>query len=382
VRFDIEEQFKGVPPDVRQVWVDPGNLSSCYTQYSLGERYLIFAGKGHFTNDNAALRAGIDLAKHPTLYYAPACSGSHRADGFPNLDKHLAILRAYQAGSALPRVLGHVYLYPFRGWPELSGPALKAARVTLSGDDTTLVSTTDENGNFSLADAPAGFYNALVDLEPFRMKGKALLHVPEVGCGYADFQLATNSTVQGTVLDNHGRPAAKIPEESMIEYPLRTTTDKNGKFTITGVPDVDVYLSAGEDYATTDTPYNRVYYPEGSSLDTASVFRLKPGEQSPPVVLVLAERLAKASVKVQVLYSKGGPGTNARVRASHDDRLGESARTNAHGRARVPCIRGLKYELEAQTIPQEGKTMKSLSTSFTCGDPAATITLVLNQSAR
>jgi hypothetical protein len=294
------------------------------------------------------------------------------------------MLRAYQAGSALPRVLGHVNLYPFRGWPVLSGPALKTARVTLSGDDATLVATTDENGNFSLADAPTGFYNASVDLAPFRMKGKALLHVPKAGCGYADLQLATTSTVQGIVLDSRGRPAPKIPvrlspkggdpEDTMIEHPLGTTTDKNGKFAIAGVPEVDVYLSAGGDYATTDTPYNRVYYP--------TAFRLKPGEQSPPVNLVLDEALLKASVKVRVIHSNSGPGTDARVSASQEGHLVESTLTDAQGIARVPCIRGLRYELEAQTIPQQGKTMKSLPTSFTCGDPTAMITLVLNQSAR
>ena len=115
VRFDVEERFKGVAPDVHQVWVDPGSFTSCYENYKLGVRYLIFAGKGHFPVDAAAmtimrgsggnakpLPGGIDLAKPPTLYYAPECSGSRPADSFPHLDQDLAMLRRKPYTSGCP----------------------------------------------------------------------------------------------------------------------------------------------------------------------------------------------------------------------------------------------------------------------------------------
>jgi hypothetical protein len=41
VRFDVEERFKGVAPEVHRIWVDPGSLSTCYENYHLGARYLI-----------------------------------------------------------------------------------------------------------------------------------------------------------------------------------------------------------------------------------------------------------------------------------------------------------------------------------------------------
>ncbi len=409
VGFDVEERFNGVPPDVHRVWVDPGSFTSCYENYKLGERYLIFASKGDLPIDSAAmtimrdsagntkpLPSGFDPAKLSTLYYAPECSGSRPADSFPNLGQDLAMLRAYRAGAALPRVLGHVYLYPFRGWPVLSGPALKAARVTMSSDTTTLGATTDGNGNFSLSDAPAGYYKARAGLAPFRMDAQASLHVPEVGCGYADIQLATTSTLQGTVLDRRGRPAPKIPvrlslrssdpEYAINQYALRTTTNETGQFAITGVPDAEVCLSAGSDSATTHMPYRRVYYPTGGSLDAAFVFRLKPGEQPPPVVLVLDEAFVQASVEVRVAHSEGEPGVNALVRAWDDSGvIAEFARTDPNGVARVPCLRGLKYELEAQTshqgMPRRGNILKSSRTPFTCGDPSAAFKLVLDHSA-
>jgi hypothetical protein len=55
VRFDVEEHFKGIAADVRQVWVDPGSFTSCYENYKLGGRYLVFARKAQSTNDSAAM---------------------------------------------------------------------------------------------------------------------------------------------------------------------------------------------------------------------------------------------------------------------------------------------------------------------------------------
>ena len=408
VRFDVEEHFKGVAADVRQIWVDPGSFTSCYEDYKLGERYLVFAHKTQFQNDSAAmtimrdgggkgkpLPSGFDLAKPPTLYYAPECAGSRPANGFPNFEQDLAMMRAYRGGAALPRVLGHIYLYPYRGWPVLSGPGLKGARVTLSSGTSTLRATTDEKGDFSLEDAPAGYYKAWAELPPFRMQGQVTLNVPEVGCGYTDVQLATTSTLQGVVLDRQGRPAPKIPvgvrlrdgelESATNQYALRTTTDGKGQFTITGLPDADVYLSAGNDYPTTDMPYRRVYFPEGRSLDTAAALRLKPGEQRQPMVLRLDAPIEKADATVHVVHKPGEPGVNASVRA-FDDRgvILEFAKTDAQGVAIIPCLRGLKYELEAQTLrslPWRGNILKSSRTPFTCGDPSAAFKLVLHHSA-
>lgn len=212
-----------------------------------------------------------------------------------------------------------------------------------------------------------------------------------------DIQLATTSTLQGVVLDRQGRPAPRIPVwvrpkrgdlgNDIDRYALRAATDGNGQFAITGLPDVDVYLSAGSDYPTTEMPYRRVYYPMGPSVGTAAVFRLKPGEHRLPTVLVLDPALAKASVAVRVVHQKGAPGVKAVVMAFADDgAAAEFAKTDAHGAARIPCLRGLKYELEARTwyqrMPWRGNILKSPRSPVTCGDPRAEFHLILDHSAR
>ena len=79
------------------------------------------------------------------------------------------MLRAYRAGAPWPRVLGHVYLKPYLGWPELNGPALEGAVVTMSNSSVTLKAVSDTTGKFSLQDAPPGDYIVRADLSPYRM---------------------------------------------------------------------------------------------------------------------------------------------------------------------------------------------------------------------
>jgi len=407
VRFDVEERFKGVAADASQIWIDPGSYTSCYEEYKLGERYLVFGGRGHLQNDSAAmtimrygdgkkkpLPPGFDPRKPPPVYFAPECAGSRRGD-YPSIDRDLAMLRAFRAGAALPRVLGNVYLYPFRGWPVLNGPALKGARVTMFSGALTLSATTNTKGEFSLTSAPSGYYNTWADLPPYRMNRQAILHVPEVGCGYTDIQLTTTSTLQGIVLDHRGRPTVNIPldvqlrdgkvEHATDRYALHTTTDTSGQFTISGVPDADAYLSAGSDYPTTTMPYRRVYYPNSRSLETAAVLRLKPGDHKQSMVVWLEEALEKTIAKVRVFDTQGRPGLHARVWAFDDRQVfSESAKTDIHGVAELPCLRGMSYELEAhtETPPRRRHSarkgvLKTSRVPFTCGGPNADFKLIL-----
>ncbi len=364
VRFDVEESFKGVASSIRQIWVDPGSFTSCYEEYAAGQRYLVFAYRSQALNDSAAMSImrngqgrnkplpdGFDISKPPTVYYAPECAGSRPADDFPNLDHDLTMLRAYRGGAVSPQVLGRVVLYPFRGWPALTGPKLRGAQVTILNDSSTFRVTTDETGSFSLQHATPGYYKVWADLAPFRSSGHSILHVPETGCEYTDVQLTTTSTLQGIVLNRGGRPAKKVPvqvqpKDQVNQYSLQTETDENGQFTITGLPEAEVYLSAGVEYPTTDMPYRRIYYPAASSRDKGLILRLTPGEHRQSMVLWLDPPLEKASIKVRVVRKEGGPVVEARVRAFEDDSVREVAETDARGFATVPCLRGLQYKLE------------------------------------
>jgi hypothetical protein len=82
VHFQIEESFKGLAPEIHDVWVDPGSFTDCYAKYSLGVRYIVFAyaGTSHHYNGNEGsskqLPAGVDRNNPPYVYWAPECAGT------------------------------------------------------------------------------------------------------------------------------------------------------------------------------------------------------------------------------------------------------------------------------------------------------------------
>lgn len=91
VHFEVEESFKGLKPEVRDVWLDPGSCTSCYAEYKVGKRFLVF-GYGGFLlpKDTAAMSTsndgcrskplppGIDPKNPPKIYLAPECSGTRQ----------------------------------------------------------------------------------------------------------------------------------------------------------------------------------------------------------------------------------------------------------------------------------------------------------------
>jgi hypothetical protein len=81
VHFQIEQSFKGLTPDVHDVWIGPGRF--CDLQFTLGSRYLVFANLGgslSFKNSQAeqgkSLSDGIDRNNPPPIYRASECSGT------------------------------------------------------------------------------------------------------------------------------------------------------------------------------------------------------------------------------------------------------------------------------------------------------------------
>jgi hypothetical protein len=320
------------------------------------------------------------------------------------------MLRAYRAGVPLPRVLGHIHVLPFLGWPDLDGPSLARAEVALSNGAVELKTFADETGRFWLRDAPAGDYTVRAHLPPYKMSPEprrfyltesvnGFLHVPETGCGYTEVQFETTSAIQGTVVDPQGRGAAKIlvglqmKEGSRQMHQLGAITDKQGRFTISGVPDADVYLLAGVGpdlfaagtNADLDMRYRTVYYPSSSSIEGASPLRLTPGEMKKSLVLRLGSPLRWNRVQFKVLDEDGRPTAGSGVDMSGGPGQG-LATTGKGGMGYLPCMSGWKYALEAsaRTSQPDGKSSAVVTsrTPFICGDLASPIVLKLDHTMK
>ena len=112
VHFEVEESFKGLKSDVRDAWIDPGSCTSCYAEYKVGERYLVFAyGGSLLPKDTSAmsaasngckvkpLPAAFDVKNPPKVYFAPECSGTRQIvrETESSVAKEVDWLRKYKA---------------------------------------------------------------------------------------------------------------------------------------------------------------------------------------------------------------------------------------------------------------------------------------------
>jgi hypothetical protein len=358
--FEIEESFKGIPVGTKQFTIDPGSFTSCYMEYNLGKRYLVFALR---TQDG---------------YLSAECMGSRSADGFPHIEQDLAMLRAYRDGKSLPKVFGYVYLDPFRGWPMLTGPKLAGARVTISNGRSQYRTTTRADGSFAFNDAPPGKYSLTASMFPFApVLSSRRLEVPPIGCGTEDFPLMTASTISGVVLDHRGRPVAKIPVKvEMLDTEIRTETDTQGNFTLKGIPEMDVRLAYGSSRPSSeDVLYPKVF---------AETLRLQPGEHKSGLVLWLPPPPKVLGVAIKTLNKDGTPANNAFVNARFNGTYVEFSKSDSAGRAHLACLEGLSYQLEAHIFSGHGLfgKIRNQPVPIVCGKDLGPFFLRLEHESR
>jgi hypothetical protein len=112
VRFQVEESYKGLGPEVHEVWVDPGSFTSCYALYSVGDQYLVFGyDRPSSPRDTISITVardrgqskakpappGFDVKNPPTVYWVPECSGTR--DVTLQTDNDISYLRKYKTHS-------------------------------------------------------------------------------------------------------------------------------------------------------------------------------------------------------------------------------------------------------------------------------------------
>jgi hypothetical protein len=109
VRFQVEESYKGLGPEVHDVWVDPGSFTSCYALYRVGDRYLVFGydvgtsppdtmsiSVAHDTGQSKGkpVPPGFDPKNPPKVYWAPECAGTRTITA--QTDNEVNYLRKYK----------------------------------------------------------------------------------------------------------------------------------------------------------------------------------------------------------------------------------------------------------------------------------------------
>jgi hypothetical protein len=180
-RFRVERAYKGLDPSIREVLVNPMNLTSCAAEYPTGKTYLMFAGI---------------VSQQPLLLVAGECSGSRRAD----LNKaDVEFLETYLQGKSETAVYGRVLQWvTWIGRPRENDSApLGGAKVTLSSADNRFTSISQPDGSFAFSGVPPGEYRLSARLNQYTAEPESYaVSVSKGGCKEVFIQLKARSSIE------------------------------------------------------------------------------------------------------------------------------------------------------------------------------------------
>ncbi|MGA9673622.1 MAG: carboxypeptidase-like regulatory domain-containing protein, partial [Terracidiphilus sp.] len=395
-KFKVDEIFKGLPEGTKEAWVDPGSYTSCYAEYKLGIKLLVFASYGSFLPvDTAAMTLGKPTGRQKPLptgfdpkmpvYDVPECTGTREADSSAD---DIAWLRTWKKGDSRARIQGFVldgFNRPLRG-----------VQVIAKADVESLTTTTDAVGAFSFDPVEPGRYDLSASLARYRLRWKPQIEVQEHACGYAALSMDTTGVLSGTVVDKSGRPVPGLELEiaqmrgTEETFPSidHETTRANGSFRYQGFPAGDYLIGVNlESQPNADTPYARTYAPGVSDRAQAQLIHLAPGQKFSGIRIQLPPRLRLRAVHVRVQWPDGrsvGQGVSV-VTDETENGVTDIEETKKDGSASAQCFAAKNCRIEAKmwlTKPGDSATPQlaaSLVRQIEAGDEPVSITLVLSE---
>jgi hypothetical protein len=131
--------------------------------------------------------------------------------------------------------------------------------------------------------------------------------------------------------------------------------------------------------------YPLVYYLNATGQSKAATLRLRVGERRTDLVLRLPAPPKVVRVKVKVTMRDGSPAKGAFINARFDGVFTEFAKALPDGTAEIPCLEGLRYQLEAHLLagrdPSAG-LIKNRPVPVTCGKDVGPFVLALDHVDR
>lgn len=406
VRFEVEESFKGLASDMRYVWIDPGSFTSCYAEYHIGERYLVFAyGGGVMPPDTATmsigakgrpkkkpLPPGIDPKNPPMVYSSAECTGTRQitAENERFVLPEIEYLRKFKAGTALPMVTGRVTQDDDFGI--FDPPGLAGAKVMITGKNVQRSLETDIDGRYVFEGVAPGSYTVSSAMAAYRPTRNAVkVEVAGVGCGFADFDMIGTGVIEGKLLDHDGRPASGVklkilrlgPDLKPIFYGFKESrSDAQGKYRFEKLPsgdfEIGVNLSSAPDL---ETPFP----PTKWSDDGQSRIHLNPGQHQQVTTLKLPTPSQVRVFPVEVRWPDGRAAADVDVWAEVGDNVGAHGQTDANGRTRLDLLEGVTYSVEAKIwVKDDGRkeVARSGAIQLTPGPETNQLNLQLNRRTK
>jgi hypothetical protein len=243
-RVRVEEAFRGLGAEEREVLIDPGSYTSCYTQYVVGETYLFYAGSmgnvvattlmGRGAGPAKALPAGMEKLK---VYVAAMCSGSKE---MVRAGEDLAWIRRAVRGETGTRVYGVAYQHRYGSWPDRGDVPLAGAKVVLAGA-VRQEATSGPEGGYSFDGVAPGRYRLWAERAPWTGSYEWPIVVREGGCVARSLRLESHGVVAGMVQGGVSGVMVELvrvlADGTLEKGPsLWTETDRGGKFQLVNVP--------------------------------------------------------------------------------------------------------------------------------------------------
>jgi hypothetical protein len=394
-RFAVEEIFKGLAPESKEVWIDPGSFTSCYADYPLGKKFLVFANKQAIAPvDSPAMTFdSVKNSKHlpsgfklgTPVYYAPECSGTRPAE---TAAKDIQWLGAWRRGETTTTILGEVtddFGFPIKG-VEVSAERQSKSLKAISGID----------GKWSLDGVEPGRYQIAANLSQYHLRWSPVDNVQSGACVYDKLRMAASGAISGKVLDSNRRPISSVElqlarvmgtaESASSIPPIKSLS--NGSFTFGDLAEGDYQLGTNLSFPpSVANPYEETYLPAVHQQSDAQMIHLAPGQRVSELQLQLPRAISTRLVRVYVNWPDGTKAKKGEyVFADSTNGFGhEAAQTDSKGVAMLRLLAPSGYNVWSQfwlSSPGEIPARRALSpkTQLNPGAASISISVVLSES--
>lgn len=355
----VDEAFKGLTAEQKEVFIDPGSFTSCYTHYTVGQQYLFYAGRYLALPGQDKGKRGKWGGKSALKTYGAAmCSGSRLAK---DAGEHLAWIRDRSRGEQPTRVFGNAFqLYSRFGRPDENVP-LAGARITLQQGAEKRVAIAGPAGEYEFAEVTPGKYELYGELRPWDASYRDTITVAPGGCVQRFLRMQGHGQVRGTLIDQRGGVVRGVrvelvrvmPDGKLARsYSLWSDTDAAGRFHFKDTPAGEFAIGVNLASApTADEPWPATALAQGNVI-------LQPNEEKSGLVLQLPQALPVRTVRVHVLWADGSPAEGGARAYSAADGYQYAylvgTRAQSGNIVELQLMQHLSYKLRADWYQQAG----------------------------
>ena len=306
-RFTVQEAFKGLTRNEKEVEVGYLPEGDCAVTWSRGQRYLLYA----------RLSANQLMIKGD-------CNGTVFGR---DIVTDLQYLRAWVKGETPTLLRGVARVEMASSLPTDTGDSgLSGVEVLVSGQGRKYRATTDGTGDFKMEGLVPGSYEVSAQLPGYESTlPNYRVTVKKGNCAKVTIGMESASTVSGILYDETGQPASGMrlelaPWAVGDLLPLREVlTDGEGHYEFRKVPSGNYFLGVNLGRGLNSrTPYATRFYPGVNSRDQAVVLGIEGGQELPQYDFQLQDRRSTRTILAQVVWWDGRPVSNASVECRSD----------------------------------------------------------------